>query len=78
MWRAKLKSVSENSVPNDSLQIDITFFNDSKEFTKTYSFESVFLQDKQQLLDFVAAEINKLNKMDETIVSLQDLIDKEL
>lgn len=79
MWKAKIASLTENSVPNDTVEINITFSNDiGKEFTKSYSFHAGGLQDIQALKDFAQGEIDKLSKFDDVKITLEQYIDQDI
>lgn len=79
-WRAKLESISDPTVPTDEVIVNLTFRETitGKTYTKQYQFNSGSLESLAALKDFAAAEVQKLNRFDNTRAKLAGAIGQDL
>jgi hypothetical protein len=79
-WKAILKTVQENPVPNDTVTIQIEFMESgtNKTFTKEFNIAACNFQDPQNIKDLVNSELDKLSKFDVVISSLKSFMGKEV
>lgn len=79
MWKAYLNAISENAVPNDTVNVDIKFVHEGgKEFVKTYNIHAGSVKDLQSFKDIASAELDKLNGFDSVVELIKPLIGKEI
>lgn len=77
-WKAKLKSIQDNSTPNDSVYITLEFSNGIKNFGKDYKIVPGNWIGEQSLKDLVNQELSKLESFDIVIDTIKSHIGKEI
>lgn len=79
-WKAYLKAVEDNPIPNDTVNLEIEFTEtvSGKTFQKGYKFQADSLQDLKEMRDFVLSEVAKLNQFDTVRATLASFINKEI
>ena len=77
-WKATIKSVNENPVPNDSVEITIEFSDGTKTFEKVFNLSAGNLKNEQDLATLVATEISKLDDFTAAITAIKTSVGKEI
>lgn len=78
-WKAQLKSITENTTPNDTVITNITFIEDGgKSFSTSYKFTASSLTSVDAFEQKIKEEITKLDKFDEIKALLASSIGKDI
>jgi hypothetical protein len=79
MWDAKIQTI-ENNAANEKIEVQVIFFNNEipKEFSRSFYFDATSLSSKDQLLQFVAQEIDKLNAFETVKEDLSTVLNQDV
>lgn len=77
-WKAVLENVSETAVPNDTVDINITFSDGKKKFTKFYNLHASNFKSLEDVRALIQGELTSLEKFHETYDVLKPLVGKDI
>lgn len=74
--QATIKTVIEDG--DDGVKVEVEYSDGKDSFTKAYTYSSVNLQDKQQVLDMVQSELKTVSGFNQVVEDLKAEIDRPI
>lgn len=73
MYKAKIQSIQDKDY-SDSVYVDVTFYNEEKEFTKNFKFHSSNFKTTEDVQKFIQSECDTLDSFESMITIIKPLI----
>ena len=77
MWKAVIKELNEESVPNDTVNMGVQYTSDSgKTFTKSYNLHAGSYSTAQAVQDLITNEIKHLEAFEAVVEAVKQVKDQ--